>query len=147
MTGLVVVALLVAAVLTVGILSFVHRNLRGSPSATQVRTRQLVESGTRARATVLGIEPTGTVVNHLTLQCVLRFQIQPLDGTPPFAGTRTMVVDRHAMPRVGDVWPAWFDPAAPIRFAVGLPDGDARDLIPLYREFGIRHPLDTAASA
>jgi hypothetical protein len=144
MTGLVVVALLVVVVLPAGVISFVQRNLRVTTSPAQIRARRLVEKGTRARATLLRIEPTGTVVNPVTLQCVLQFQIQPLDGSAPFAGTRTMVVSRQAMPRAGDVWPAWFDPAAPTQFAVGMPDGDAEDLIPLYREFGIRHPLDSA---
>ncbi len=148
MPGLVLVSLLVVVVLPVGVVGFVQHHLRSGRSAAQVRARRLVETGARARATVLRIEPTGTVSNRLTLQCQLRFQIQPLDeGPPPFAGTRTMVVRRDRMPRVGDVWPAWFDPSAPAGFAVGVPEDDDEHLIPLYREFGIRPPLDERASA
>jgi hypothetical protein len=148
MAGLAVVALVVAVVLPLGVVGWVQHSLRGTGAAGgRARTRQLLETGTRARATVLRIEPTGTVVNALTVQCELRFQVQPLDGTPPFAGSRTLIVSRSSMPRAGDVWPAWFDPAAPARFVVGVPEDDADDLIPLYREFGIRHPSDTTAAS
>ena len=47
------------------------------------------------------------------------------------------------MPRVGDVWPSWYSPTDPNMFAVGMPDGASPEQIPLFREFGIPHPLDT----
>jgi hypothetical protein len=49
------------------------------------------------------------------------------------------------MPRVGDVWPAWIDPADPGVFAVAMPNGSSPEQVALFREFGIPHPLDGAA--
>jgi hypothetical protein len=53
-----------------------------------------------------------------------------------------MMINQTAMPRVGDVWPCWYNPADPSEFAVGMPDGASQEQIPVFREFGIPHPLD-----
>ena len=41
------------------------------------------------------------------------------------------------------MWPSWYSPTDPNLFAVGMPDGASPEQIPLFREFGIPHPLDT----
>ena len=72
-------------VLTIGIVLFVRSNLEGAVGATRMQLRQLVDTGGKARAKVLRLDPTGQVVNNITLQCVVQFQMQPLDGSPPFS--------------------------------------------------------------
>ena len=142
--GLLVVVL---TVLTVGIVLFVRTNLEGAGGATRMQLRQLVDTGAKARAKVLRLDPTGQVVNNITLQCLVQFQMQPLDGSPPFSVHKTMMVSRMALPRAGDVWPAWYDRSDRSVFTVGMPDGSSVEQIPVYREFGIKHPLDNAATA
>jgi hypothetical protein len=46
------------------------------------------------------------------------------------------------MPRIGDVWPAWYDAADRSTFMVAMATQATPDAIGLYREFGIPHPLD-----
>ncbi len=41
------------------------------------------------------------------------------------------------MPRVGDMWPAWYSPTDPNLFAVAMPDGASPEQIPSSR---VRHP-------
>lgn len=50
---------------------------------------------------------------------------------------------RDAVPRAGDQCPAWYDRTDRSVFSVGMPDRSSIEQVPLYREFGIRHPLDT----
>jgi hypothetical protein len=142
-----VVIMLLCVALPIAIILFVRGALFGNTKAKAARAQELVATGRKARATVLRVDPTGVVVNHINLQCILQFQMAPLDGSPPFAAQKKMMVSQTAMPRVGDVWPAWYDAADLTQFAVGMPDGASMEQIPIFREFGIRHPLDTGSDA
>lgn len=103
---------------------------------------QLMATGEKARATIMAVRPTGMVVNDINIQCVLQFQIQPLRGGQPFLGEKKSLISQVAMPRIGDVWPCWFDPSDPTKFAVGQPTAITPEQIQLFREFGIPHPFD-----
>ncbi len=108
--------------------------------------QQLYATGRKARAMVTNVQSTGLIINHLNVQCDVSFQMTPLDGSPPFTGQKRMTINQTEMPRVGDVWPAWIDRSDPSVFAVGKPDGASTEQIPLFREFGIPHPLDSSGA-
>jgi len=116
--------------------------------AREVLTIERVpELGERARATLMAVRPTGMVVNDINIQCVLRFHIEPLRGGQPFEGEKKVLISQAAMPRIGDVWPCWFDPSDPSKFAVGQPNEITPEQIQLFREFGIPHPMDNQGYA
>jgi len=146
MTSFTIVIVLVAVILPIGIFLFVQHNLFGNSKAKQAQAQQLMQTGSKARATILRVDPTGVIVNHINLQCIVQFQMEPLTGGAPFAAAKKMMINQTAMPRVGDVWPAWYDATDPDQFTVGMPDGASAEQIPVFREFGIKHPLDAAST-
>ena len=111
------------------------------------RAEALTLTGERARATIVSIAPTGTIVNEINIRCAVTFEIEPLDGKPTFTGIKKMLINQVQTPRIGDVWPCWYDPKDPSQFAIAQPIGDTRDQIPIFREFGITHPLDAHRSS
>ena len=145
MIGITVIVV-VAIVMPLPIILIVRSRLFGSSKSKRALAQRLVATGTKARATILRIDPTGLIVNHINLQCVVQFQLQPLDGGAPFAASKKMMINQTAMPRVGDVWPAWYDATDTDVFSVGMPDGASTEQVPLFREFGIKHPLDATAA-
>jgi hypothetical protein len=129
---------------------FVLRSVRGAFGMSPEKRAQaenLVATGSKARAKVLRVTPTGMIVNNINLQCVVDFQLEPLAGAPPFMAQKKMMINQTQMPRVGDVWPSWYDAADPTQFVVGMPDGASPEQIPIFREFGIPHPLDPTTGA
>ncbi len=146
LTSYVVVIILISVVLPVAIIVFVRGALFGNTKGNRARAQELMSTGSKARAMILRVDPTGVIVNHINLQCIVQFQMEPLDGSPPFQAQQKTMINQTAMPRVGDVWPAWYDPSDLTSFTVGMPDGASPDQIPLFREFGIKHPLDTSAA-
>jgi len=129
--------------LTIFIMKRVRDAMGGSPEK-QAQAQQLVATGDKARATILAIQPTGTIVNHLNIGCDLRFRLDPLSGAPSFEAPKSMFINQTQMPRIGDVWPAWYDRNDPGQFAVGMPQLGDPSTIPVFREFGIPHPFDQA---
>lgn len=104
--------------------------------------QHLMTTGVRARATVAAATPTGLTVNNFHVQLDVDFWLEPLDGSPRFEASKQMFLLETQFPRIGDVWPAWFDRQDPTVFVVGAPGKLDPAQIPMYREFGIRHPLD-----
>ena len=102
----------------------------------------LQQNGRKARAKIVQVRPTGMIVNHINIKCEVTFLLEPLDGGPRTQVSKEMLINQTQMPRIGDVWPAWIDQADPSVVAVGQPNGASPDQIPLFREFGIPHPLD-----
>jgi hypothetical protein len=84
----------------------------------QRRAARLVETGVEAIGTVLAVDDTGVTINQ-NPRVRLRFRIEALDGRPPYEATKTVTVSRLAIPRAGDRYPVWFDPADPQRWAFG----------------------------
>lgn len=148
MTGAVVAPLLVTLVTLLVVAVVVRRVLSGAGMTKKAqqdmaaRAEVLQTTGVKARARVLGIQPTGMVINELNLQVDMSFQLEPLDGQPSFPAAKRMTLNQVVLPRVGDVLPAWYDRADPSNFAVAIVGSLSPDQIPLFREFGIPHPLD-----
>ena len=133
----------IAVVVTVIVLRRVVR-LSGGTKGQRELAAQLAETGSKARATIVGIAPTGMVVNDINVSCNVTFSLQPIEGGAPFDGVKKMLLNQTMMPQIGDIWPCWYDPSDRTVFAVGKPSGgDARESLAVYREFGIPHPLDS----
>ena len=141
-----IIIIIVLSVLLPLIITFVVlKNVRsafGMSPEKQAQAQNLVATGQKARAMILKVQPTGMIVNEINIQCLVDFQLTPLSGGAPFNGQKKMMINQTQMPRVGDVWPCWYNPANPTEFAVGMPDGASPEQIPVFREFGIPHPLD-----
>jgi len=103
---------------------------------------QLKATGGRARATLTTIQPAGLTVDNVNVQCHVGFWLVPLDGSEPFEGTKTMFFVKTQLPDQGDTWPAWYDLVDRSVFAVLAPTKLEPNQIPMYRDFGIQHPLD-----
>ncbi len=138
---------LIPILVTVAIILILRKTLTGSSPKKQEQAMQLTQNGRKALATILRVEPTGMVVNNINIQCWVTFRLQPLDGGPITEGRKKMLINQTQMPRAGDVWPAWIDRSDPQTFAVGMPQGADPSQIPLFREFGIPHPLDSTQPA
>ena len=146
MDSTLIILIIVLAVVVPLIITFVVlKNVQGAfgmSKEKQAQAQNLVATGSKARAMILKVQPTGMIVNEINIQCVVDFQLTPLAGGAPFQGQKKMMINQTAMPRVGDVWPCWYNPANPAEFAVGMPDGLSQEQVAVFREFGIPHPLD-----
>jgi Short C-terminal domain/Protein of unknown function (DUF3592) len=142
--GLILIAVVLPLIITFAVLWYVRRNVFGVSKEKQAKAQELVATGQKARAQILNVRPTGMIVNEINIQCVVTFQLTPIHGGAPFQGEKKMMINQTQMPRVGDVWPAWYDATDPTTFAVGMPDGASPEQIPIFREFGIPHPLDAS---
>ncbi|MEZ5184229.1 MAG: SHOCT domain-containing protein [Candidatus Nanopelagicales bacterium] len=147
MNTMIIVSILVPIAVTVAILFIVRTSLSGGSKKKMAQAQELMTTGNKARAKIVRIDPTGMVVNNINIQCWVTFQLEPLAGGAPFNAKKKILINQTQMPRVGDVWPAWYSPTDPTLFAVGMPDGASAEQIPLFREFGIPHPLDQPAPA
>lgn len=134
----------VPIIVTVVILFVVRNTMAGGGRKKREQAENLMATGRKARAKILRVDPTGMVVNTINIQCWVTFLLEPLDGGSAFQAQKKILINQTKMPRVGDVWPAWFSPTDPNLFAVGMPDGASPEQVPLFREFGIPHPLDQA---
>ncbi len=141
----IILIVLLGPVLTIGFIILMRRvgkNMVTTSDDDQREIERLQQTGERARATLTAIVPSGLTVNNFHVQCEVHFWMEPLSGAQPFEATKKIFFLETQFPRQGDVWPAWFDPADPATFAVGSPGKLDPAQIPLYREFGIEHPLD-----
>ena len=93
------------------------------------KAENLVATGSRAVGTVLGVQDTGMTMND-NPRIRMSFRIEPLDGSPAFEAEKTKVVSRVQIPRQGDRYPVWYDPADPENWAFATVDNDeGRDSI------------------
>ena len=150
MTLTAVLPLVFTAVVAVVILLFVRRTLKGTgligngSKEKKEENARLMQTGRKAKAIVMSAQPTGVIVNSIYIQTILGFEIRPLDGGPGFSAQKKAMVSQLAMPRMGDAWPCWFDPADHTHFAVAQPVALTNEQAALWREFGIPHPMDPA---
>ena len=145
MSTTIIIIIVLSVLLPILITVLVLRNVRsafGMSPEKQAKAQNLVATGQKARAMILKVQPTGMIVNEINIQCLVDFQLTPLSGGAPFNAQKKMMINQTQMPRVGDVWPSWYDPANPAEFAVGMPDGLSQEQVAIFREFGIPHPLD-----
>lgn len=148
MNSILLVSLAVPILIVVVVVVVLRRSgMFGMSAAKKEQAAALVASGRKARATILRIEPTGVIINHINIQCRVTFRLQPLDGSPAFDQDKTIVIPQTHMPRIGDVWPSWYELTDPSIFVVGMPDGAQQEQVPIFREFGIPHPLDPGTAA
>jgi hypothetical protein len=117
------------------------KRMLGGSTAKQAEGRRLMETGSKARATILSIEPTGMIMNEINIKCRVQFRVDPLDGSADFQGEKTFFINQTQMPRVGDVWPCWYDAADPSTFGVGQPNLGDPQTLQIFADFGIAHPL------
>jgi hypothetical protein len=87
------------------------------------KAENLVATGSRAVGTVLGVQDTGMTMND-NPRIRMSFRIEPLDGSRPFEAEKTKVVSRVQIPRQGDRYPVWYDPADPENWAFATVDND-----------------------
>lgn len=80
--------------------------------------RRLLTQGERATAVVTAVHDTNVTIND-NPRVRVDFEIRPALGEP-FNGSKTMVVSRVAIPRVGDEVTAWYDPADRETFMVSF---------------------------
>jgi hypothetical protein len=145
-----IVIIIASFAFTIGLIIFIMKrvgSMMGTSPEKQAKAQKLVETGAKARATIMAIQPTGMIVNHLNIGCNVTFRLDPLDGSQSFQATKQIFINQTQMPRIGDMWPAWFDRSNPQEFAVGQPQLGDPSTIPVFREFGIPHPFDTSAAA
>ena len=117
------------------------KRMLGGSKQKQAQAQRLMQTGSKARATILSIEPTGMIMNEINIKCRVRFRLDPLDGSADFEGEKTFFINQTQMPRVGDVWPSWYDAADPSTFGVGQPNLGDPQTQQIFEEFGIPHPL------
>ena len=76
-------------VIAVVVVFFVFRRvlkLSGATKQQRELAARLAETGTKARATIVGIKSTGMVVNDVNVSCEVTFEIQPIAGGSTFVG-------------------------------------------------------------
>lgn len=114
----------------------------GMSKKKQQQAQQLMATGTKARAWIVAIQPTGMVLNNINIQCDVFFRLEPLQGGQTYDVQKRMYLAQTAMPRIGECWPSWFDPSDPTQFAVGQPNAYTPEAVATLREFGIATPFD-----
>jgi hypothetical protein len=75
---------------------------------------ELMATGSKAVGTVVSVKDTGTTVNN-NPRIKMTFRMEPLDGTPAFDAQKTRTISRLQIPRQGDRFPVWYDPADPAK--------------------------------
>jgi len=92
--------------------------LRRTGAAKLVQATELMRSGTRAVGTIVEVSDTGVSVND-NPRVTIRMRVEPLDGSAAVERSKTILVSRVAIPRAGDRYPVWFDPADPDKWMYG----------------------------
>jgi len=76
------------------------------------KAENLVQTGARGAGTVISVQDTGMTVND-NPRVKMTFRVEPLDGSPAFDAEKTKTVSRVEIPRQGERYPVWYDPADP----------------------------------
>ena len=139
--------IIIGSILLIWVLVFVvsrvlaRKGVFGTSPAQAAEAALLAQTGVKARAWVLAVEPSGMVVNSVRFGVNVLFRLDPIHGGPSREQSKRMVLPITQLPRLGDCWPAWFDGTDPTKFAVGVPNAITPEQIALYREFGIVTPF------
>jgi hypothetical protein len=116
--GIVGLTFLLIGVIWAGV-ALLLRGIYGGMKKRREAEKQLFETGTRATATIEGVETTGMVLNNINQQIVLTLRVEPR-GAAPFQHTRKLFVPFNAIPRTGDLIEVAFDPADTSRVALEM---------------------------
>ena len=87
------------------------------------KAENLLATGSRGIGTVVNVQDTGMTMND-NPRIKMTFRIEPLDGSAPFEAVKTKVVSRVQIPRAGDRYPVWYDPADAESWAFATIDND-----------------------
>lgn len=82
------------------------------------KANDLMTNGKRGTGTITNVVDTGVYINdnprvHLTVQ------VQPEDGSAPFAVEKKVTISRFAFPQIGSQVPVWYDPSNPSDWIYG----------------------------
>ena len=80
------------------------------------KAQNLMANGAKGIGTVTNVQDTGVTMND-NPRVKMMFRIEPLDGSPAFDAQKTTTVSRVAIPRAGERYPCWYDPADPSTWA------------------------------
>ena len=93
--------------------------LRPLAAARQAKAMQLIATGRQGVGTITEVRDTGiTINNNPRVEIVMR--IDPAEGGPPLIRTKTATVSRVAVPKAGERFPVWYDPADPDDWVFGV---------------------------
>jgi len=92
--------------------------MRRLGAAKQVQAMELMRSGTSGIGTIVEVSDTGVTINN-NPRILIRMRIEPLDGSAAVERSKSVLVSRVAVPRAGERYPAWFDPADPDNWMYG----------------------------
>jgi hypothetical protein len=103
----------------------------GNKKKKEEQAINLVQSGSVAVGTLQDVVDTGVSINDMSIRVKLRFRIDPVDGSAPFEGEKTTMVNRVRVPPIGARYPIFYDPADHELFAFvdGISDESGRQLI------------------
>ena len=74
------------------------------------KAADLMATGSKGVGTVISVRDTGMTVND-NPRVEMVFRVEPLDGTPAMDLTKKRTVSRVEIPRQGERYPVWYDPA------------------------------------
>lgn len=94
------------------------KGVAASTLKKQVEAERLVKSGSRGIATITQVNDTGVTIND-DPRVEIVVQIEPLNGGATVERRKKSLVPRVAIPRVGDRYPAFYDPADPSAWIMG----------------------------
>ena len=117
-------------------------------AAKQAEAMELVRSGKRGIGTIVEVSDTGVSINN-NPRVVIRMRIEPLDGSPAVERSKAALVSRVAIPRAGERYPAFFDPADPDKwmFATAMDDNAPADVRDLFARAAAGGGAPAAAAA
>jgi hypothetical protein len=87
------------------------------------KAQTLFETGSKGIGEVLGVQDTGMTMND-NPRVRMTFRVEPIDGSAPFEAEKTTMVSRVQIPRQGDRYPVWYDPADHGSWAYATIDND-----------------------
>ena len=101
--------------LSTGLAPLLTKRLRNRKAADAA---WLIANGKQGVGRITDVQDTGVTVNDDPRVRVI-MQVEPTDGSPSVTLEKALIVSRVAVPRVGESFPVWFDPAKPQRWAFG----------------------------
>ncbi|MCB1268212.1 MAG: hypothetical protein KDB19_08810 [Microthrixaceae bacterium] len=127
--GFAIVVVVLATVTAAAVVAFVAVELRRSVPLRVPDTHPWI-SGSPAEATVVSVESGDGVRNHVTVQCLVEFEVLEAGHRNPIPFVVDCLLPADVVPSAGDCWSARVNatPLGPV-VVVAPPDGASRDSI------------------
>ena len=101
----------------------------GMFTSKKKKAGELMATGSKGVGTVISVQDTGMTVND-NPRVKMTFRVEPIDGGPAFDAQKTTTVSRVEIPRQGDRYPVWYDPADPSKWMYAtVADDSGRETI------------------